>query len=240
MSETEEIAKAVQSVAKLGEQSLATSEKLGGFIAKVFSEPVSEVAGMVTDKLRFARWKRMVSMSDEVQEILDRRGIENTRAVPPKLALPLLEEASLEDEPELQKLWNNLLANAMDPSYDGEIRTAHSEIIKSITHNDAAILHLVHNTLRSDGKARVDLLDATGIGRDSISQILNLSSEKYLVSVNNLMRVQCLTPLVRKLGLGHGISAGDETHLTVNKGVEIVCLTPLGLQFIETCTDGAG
>lgn len=34
--ETKEIAKAVQSVAKLGEKSLDTAEKLGGFFSRVF------------------------------------------------------------------------------------------------------------------------------------------------------------------------------------------------------------
>ncbi len=40
-SEAEEIAKAVQSVAKLGEKSLGTTEKLGSFLARVLGQSVS-------------------------------------------------------------------------------------------------------------------------------------------------------------------------------------------------------
>ena len=43
MSEAEEIAKAVQGVAKFGEKSLETSKKIGGFFARVFKEPIQEL-----------------------------------------------------------------------------------------------------------------------------------------------------------------------------------------------------
>lgn len=131
--ETQEIAKAVQSVAKLGEKSLETAEKLGGFFTRVFHGPIEEVSGIVTDKLRFVRWRRLVQMSDEVNAILEQRGIKDSRAVPPKLALPILEEGSLEEDKTLQHLWNKLLANAMDPKFNGELRYGFVDIIKNIT-----------------------------------------------------------------------------------------------------------
>ncbi len=70
MSEAEEIAKAIQESAKPGEKGLETAGKVGGFIAKVFKEPITDVSGLITDKLRFVRWKRIVKMSDEVNQIL--------------------------------------------------------------------------------------------------------------------------------------------------------------------------
>ncbi len=62
MSDAEEIAKAVQSVANFGDKALETSQKVGGFLARVFKEPIQEISGMVTDKLRFVRWQRLVAM----------------------------------------------------------------------------------------------------------------------------------------------------------------------------------
>ncbi len=53
MSEAEEIAKAIQESAKLGEKGLETAEKVGGFVATVFKEPITDVSGLITDKLRF-------------------------------------------------------------------------------------------------------------------------------------------------------------------------------------------
>jgi len=55
MSETEELAKAIQESAKLGEKSLDIAEKAGSFFAKVFKDPINEISGMITDKLRFIK-----------------------------------------------------------------------------------------------------------------------------------------------------------------------------------------
>ena len=128
MSDIEEIAKAVQKTSDFGVKALGTTEKAVGFLAQVFKEPITEVSGMLTDRLKFARWKRLVEMRSQVNEILSNRGISDTRSVLPKLALPLLDEASLEEDAGLQKLWSHLLANAMDPSFSGDLRTAFVEI----------------------------------------------------------------------------------------------------------------
>jgi hypothetical protein len=141
MSDAEEIAKAVQSVARFGDKALETSQKVGGFFARVFKEPIAEVSGMVTDKLRFVRWQRLVAMSDEVNKILEDRGVRETKSVPPKLALPIFEESSLEHDPSLQYLWNHLLANAMDPKFNGELRYGFVDMIKNITGIEAKILN---------------------------------------------------------------------------------------------------
>lgn len=98
MSDAEEIAKAIQESAKFGTKGLDIAEKAGGFFSKVFKEPVDEIAGMITDKLRFIRWKRMVEMSEQIDQIHKQKGITNTRAVPPKIALPIIEEATLEED----------------------------------------------------------------------------------------------------------------------------------------------
>jgi hypothetical protein len=45
MNEAEEIAKAIQASAKFGGKGLETAEKISGFIAKVFKEPIGEFSG---------------------------------------------------------------------------------------------------------------------------------------------------------------------------------------------------
>ena len=233
MSETEEIAKAIQSVSRFGEQSLKTSEKLGGFFARVFQEPAFEVAGIITDRLRFVRWKRMVQISGEVDSILARRGIENTSAVSPKFALPLLEEASLEDEPGLQRLWNNLLANAMDPTHEEEPRTAYLTVIKEITAGDALILGRMYNAVQHDGLATPTEVTKFGFEKDDICESLGITDDEYLVSANNLMRLYCVAPFL--LHVGASLPKGRK--LTVNKETNVITMTPLGLRFVESCDD---
>ncbi len=141
MDGKQEIAKAVGEVAKLGGKCSELVEKVGGFVADVLKGPADEISVIVTDKLRFVRWRRLDKMADEVNQILESKGVKDTRAVAPKLALPIFEDASLEEDQELQKLWNQLLANAMDPSFNSEIRYGFIDMIKGITGKEAQLIN---------------------------------------------------------------------------------------------------
>jgi len=232
MSEVEEIAKAVQGVAKFGERSIEFSEKLGGFFSRVFKEPIQEVAGMITDKMRFVRWKRLLKMSEEVGKILEHRGVTETRAVPPKLALPIFEEGSIEEDENLQYMWSHLLANAMDPKFNGELRYGFVDIIKNITGIEAAILNNFYEILKKEGHTQ-DITKITDyiLKKEQIMQIVNIDEPNYHVSIHNLMRMQCIGPAIMKT---IGISVGSEP-MTIYKGTDAVVLTPLGVKFIEAC-----
>jgi hypothetical protein len=232
MSDTEEIAKAVQNVAKFGEKSLGTAEKLGGFFARVFHGPLEEVSGIITDKLRVVRWRRLVQMSDEVNNLLEGRGIKETRAVPPKLALPILEEGSLEEDGTLQGLWNQLLANAMDPKFNGELRYGFVDMIKNITGIEVSILSNLYAILKTQGHME-DLATVANwhLKKEQIMQIVRIDEATYQLSAYNLMRMQCIAPAVLK---STSIMVGSE-FTTIYKGVNAVVLTPLGVKFVEAC-----
>lgn len=231
MSEAEEIAKAVQSVAKFGDNALETSAKLGGFFARVFKEPIEEVSGMVTDKLRFIRWQRMLSMSDDVNQILKGRGITETKAVPPKLALPIFEESTLEDDQSLQILWNNLLANAMDPKFNNELRYGFIDMIKNITGIEVNILNNFYEILKREGHlGDISIITNFHLKKEQIMQLVGIDLLTYQVSIYNLMRMQCVGPAI----ITGGIRMGSEP-VTIYKGSDAVVLTPLGIKFIEAC-----
>jgi len=231
MSEFEEITKTIQGSANLGEKGLEIANKAGSFLAKVFREPINEISGMITDKLRFIRWKNMVKMADEVNKILEEKKIVDTRAVPPKIALPILEEASLEDDPNLQYLWSHLLANAMNPIFNDEIRYGFIEMIKGITGIEAKFLNEFYEALRREGKL-MPLIDVFqyNLTKEQIMQMLGISADVYAISVSNLMRMQLLSPAILK----GGVKMGTEP-LTIYKGIDAVTLTSLGVKFVEAC-----
>ncbi|MGA3113375.1 MAG: Abi-alpha family protein [Syntrophobacteraceae bacterium] len=232
MSDVEEIAKAIQKTAQFGEKSLDSAEKLGGFFARVFQEPLEEIAGMVTDKLRFVRWRRLVQMGDEVNEILIGRNVFKSRAVPPKLALPIFEESSLEDDDELRKLWTKLLANAMDPNFTGEIRYAFIDMIKQITSLEVRILYNFYELLKKEDKISYLAKIADYCLTNQQIRILNgIDEVTYLISVYNLMRVQCVAPAVIK---SKAMMIGNE-QTTIFKGTDAIVLTPLGAKFVQAC-----
>jgi hypothetical protein len=229
VSEAEEYAKAVQSAANLGTKALDVSEKIGGFFAQVFKEPVQEVSGMITDKLRFIRWRRLVGLADEVNKILSEKGVRETRGVPPKLALPIFEESSLEDDPSLQYLWNHLLANAMDPKFNGELRYGFIDIIKNITGIEASILNNFYEILKgSDKTIDISKITKVTLTHQQIMKMVGVDRINYQVSIYNLMRTQCIGPaFLIKAVLAEAVATYKEPDAFV--------LTPLGLRFVEAC-----
>lgn len=219
MSESEEIAKAIQESAKFGVKGLETAEKAGSFFAKVFQQPAYEISGMITDKLRFVRWTRAVKMMDEVTQILDERGIQNPRPVPPKIALPIFEEASLEDEGTLQDLWNNLLANAMDPEFNDEIRYGFIDMIKNLTGIDVIILQYCYSKIVSTiNLERIDTIYQSEIEKSQIISKLGISELEYSISVENLMRLRLVNNV-----------------MIMGNGVIDIYMTPLGIKFVRAC-----
>lgn len=235
MSETEEIAKAIQESARFGQGVVVGIERMAGFFEKVLRIPAHEIAGMITDKLRFVRWKRLMDMSEEVGRILSEKGVAVPRSVPPKLALPIFEEASLEEEPDIQRLWNQLLANALNPDFNSEIRYGFIDMIKAITGREARLLNSLYSDLEGQGVARpLDGLRQYAWDKEELMQKLSMSDDAYAVSANNLMRMQLIAPMIFRGGMS--LMFGQRTEsVTVYKGIDTVVMTALGVLFVEAC-----
>ena len=135
----------------------------------------------------------------------------------------------------MQDLWANLLSSALDPNFEGTLRSAFIDIIKQLEIVDAHILsYLYHsylNSIKTQEIGEEESPSSIGWERDEITVPLKISNSVYENSVDNLMRVRCVKPLVLKLT---GITAGDEP-MTIDKGYDVVCLTSLGKSFVEAC-----
>jgi hypothetical protein len=202
----------------------------------VIGEPVESAVGMLSDRLRFMRWERQLRMVDRCEEIIRRRKIEGeTRPVPPKLALPIFENASLEEDDQLQDLWANLLSSALDPNFNGTLRNAFIDIIKQLEIVDAHILSYLYqsytNSVKKKEIGKDESPTSIGWGRDAIIKDLKISSLVYENSVDNLMRVRCVKSLVL---MCTSLKVGPEP-MTIDKGYDCICLTSLGKSFVEAC-----
>ncbi|ANY20397.1 hypothetical protein A6F68_01887 [Tsuneonella dongtanensis] len=92
-------------------------EESHSFLRRIFG-PLAEVGDLLSDKIRFYRWKSSLETINRAKQIAAEHGFE-AQEVPFKTLIPLLENASLEDEasPLIDK-WANLLATAsFDPKY---------------------------------------------------------------------------------------------------------------------------
>lgn len=180
-----ESAKAVQEVAKLGSKVLDAAENAAPFINRVFGKPVEDAAGLlVGDPLRASRILSQDWLARRVTKILRARDIrdEQSRAVPPKLAVPLLEAAQDESEDDLREVWARLLANAMDPNRSSRIRLEFIDTIRQFNPLDARIL--------TELSANASSLSPNS--RDFLASRFGTDREEIVVAAQHLIKLGCI------------------------------------------------
>lgn len=202
----QEGSKAVQEIAKTTNAGIAATEKLGGFVSRIIDEPLVMVMGILTDKLSYMRWERRLRLVERSKELIADRNIEGPlNTVPPKIALPIVEHASLEENDELQDLWACLIASAVDPSFKGQIRAAYIEILRDLEVNDVHILEYIFRRYNADNHSYNEFvssdhrdyyeLDPLGAptSMDSIVAEAPMEQGAYKESIDNLIRVGCVS-----------------------------------------------
>lgn len=235
MTDQTDIAKIAEAAAegsKFGTQVVKTTEKILSGIAKILGEPAEDAAGIIGDRLKFFRWERQLRYIVRSNEILTERGVRETRAVPPKFALPIITHASVEEDDKLQDLWAMLTANAMDPDFKLELRYAYLEIIKSLNPLDVKILNLFYSTLLGDPNINWNNITEYHLRKEQLQEALSISDSDYQVSMFNLFRVQCMAPAVLK---ATNIILGNNENPSIYKGIDAVTMTPLGVGFVKAC-----
>ena len=215
---------------------MKTVEKGGEFLARVFGTSTENAVGLLGDKLEYWRWERQIRMIDKVNEYQKERGLRITRPIPPKFAIPMITNASLEEDNDLQEMWCKLIINALDYNFKSEIRFAYIDIIKSLTSLDAKILKFVYdavyNKLKSEGKNTINIeMAKISLNLEDLNDRISGSEEELLINFNNLMRVQCL----RNPSLENAVYVENEITIFKKGGKMRVALTPLGIAFIEVC-----
>lgn len=230
------VSDAVKESAIATQVAIQAAEQAGGFLARVLGDAPENLMGVLSDKLRFWRWERQLRLIDKVDEIIKLRNLSGcTRPVPPKFALPLIEQAAMESEDAIQDLWVNLLANAMTPDRESA-KTSYIEILKQLDPIDVAVLNNVYrNYIRSvaAGKlAESDSPSRLGFNGEDIMKFHGLDRRKYEAVIDNLLRVRCVT-FLRLSGSDITI---DGAPIITDKGYDSICLTSLGKYFVIECT----
>ena len=255
MSEIDEVAKAVKACADFGTTSVKAVEKSGAFFAKVFGPTFENAGCIMDDKLEYLKWGRRTRMIDKVNEYHEERGLTKVRPIPPKFAIPLIFNATLEEENDLQDIWCKLIANASDPNFDTEIRYAFIEIIKTLTSLDAKILIFVYIATteygvnpehkfflqhKSDPNFKVESTIVDSLGVECAKNHFGCSGGNFNVAIDNLFRTRCLEDAPMKYTRNH--SGHYEELISSSRDYKDMfyllrgCkLTPLGLSFVETC-----
>lgn len=225
-----ETAKAVQEVAKTAGKAIDASEKFGGFISRFISGSLEQGMGIFEDKLKYMRWERQLRLMKRAEQMMSELGIEGpTRAIPLKLAVPLLQAASFEDDDYLQDLWARLLVNGANASSGVDLQRAYIDILERLTPLEAVILEKIYslpfNRTQHEGVVTEYLPSMATIAKEEKREELREPTEEVKLALANLARLGCVS-FARSWG-------GGEIFTTVNP-------TLLGRSFVEACTLAVG
>ena len=194
-----ETSKAAKEMAITAGKAVDLVHEFGAFVAKYVGGPLEQGVGIVEDQLRVARLKRQIRLMNRVKELMASLG-ENTPIKPleMKLAVPLFQAASLEDDDDLQDRWAKLLVNSSVASRGIELRRSYIDILEQLTHLDAIILDKIYLAPQNDNQrlhAITGELPGTVYFRDVDSikaKDIERPSPEVIVSLANLARLGCI------------------------------------------------
>lgn len=125
-----------------------------------------------------------LGLQDRLDKELARRGILAPRAIPKRLAIPFLERAMLEDDPTLQERWARLLANAMDPTFEGSIERCFGKILEELSPLDCRVLESL--------AASVAAVPPVMVNSENLAEKLDIPETAVSISLGNLRRLELL------------------------------------------------
>lgn len=186
----DEEAKAVQEVAKATGKAIDLTRSTGGFLGDVFGESLRQFGGVISDRIRYARYLHWLTIVDKVQQIHQERAVDGKwLPVPPQFLLPLLDGASLEAEPTVQELWAGLIANATDPTRALEIKKVFIEVLRGLEPLDAKVLECLNDPNLND---TFGIMTGATFNAAEIASRLNADDEDIKISLQTLARFGCV------------------------------------------------
>ncbi len=118
-------------------------DKLAGPVAAEIGMTFGDAAA------RVYRFKRALKLLHKVQRLASECGYDPA-AVRPKILLPILEHASVEDDDVLHDRWAALLANACNPDSDITVSPSFPEILAELSSKEAILLDAIQRHVESN------------------------------------------------------------------------------------------
>ncbi|HEY0019575.1 MAG TPA: hypothetical protein VGC13_24950 [Longimicrobium sp.] len=115
------------------------AEEGRGFLARIAGGAADEFGKMFAERVRLMRYGQSLKLAARAAEMVRQSG-GNPKEVPVGTLLPLLEKASLEDDPKLFEMWAALLANTALGTVE---RPKLAYILEQLTPLDAHVLSLL-------------------------------------------------------------------------------------------------
>jgi len=195
------------------------------FLGKLILPTVEEVGLLAADNVKIWRFKNQVRLLNNVEKYITKNKIA-PKKVPLKILLPLLENASLEEEPEIIILWESLLINYIDSNKTFNL-SVFPKILSEISTNQAVLLKSVDAYFTLDSIENLKLIEYEKILWIGNPKYKNSPSEiSNLIRLGLLKEVNSYTTINDYKNIFPGQTILDE---------KFIALTPLGEEFIKIC-----
>lgn len=216
---------AIESGAKLGIELIKTTRDFAGFCAKLTGLTDDSIIGLINDKIQFFRYSRQLRVAEQYNE----KSTGQTYApLPPKFLIPIIENASLEEDDNLQDLWINLLVNWTNKEKIESRKMTYVDILKNLSSCDMYILNDIYKEVQNNNSTQVTFFakDRESISMKSYNDIHvttdyyneGVLGYEYYESVDNLIRLGCVRESTKT----------EEERRILN-------LTYLGAGLVEAC-----
>jgi hypothetical protein len=221
-------AKATEASANASKEAIEAGRDLGRFI----SGPAGEIVGMLWDHLRVLRLERQIRLLERVRNFLAEREMDGpNRMIALKTGLPLLDNATLEEDDDLQDVWARLLVNGGDANSGIEIRRAFVSVLAEMTALD------VRNLAAIEQVSPAELSGATlGVWTSQLPDVAMPISRREAGVYNQSPTSEVLTSLSNLERLGCIYSGDQFERMNGSSPLRAVGLTPFGRAFVQACT----
>jgi Abortive infection alpha len=168
-------------VTEIAKQTLAP---VGDLVKRIAGPLADELGESLALSLRPYRIRLAAKMFQKTQRMLKEIGV-TPHVVPPRLFLPLMENASIQDNEDLHTRWAALLANAA--TSPNLVHPSFIEILKQLAPEDAIYLDRIYDHVQSKKNSRVTpwIESITIAERDRRTK----EGENPEVPFNNLIRL---------------------------------------------------
>jgi hypothetical protein len=212
-----------------GEVAKGTAEGITAGMLKSFHELLTLVAGPACqelgehfgDRVRAYRLKNAVRLLETVRDLHRKLGIP-LQDVHPKLLFPILDCASLEDDPTLSALWAGLLAGAGT----GQTLPAYVDLAKQLSPDDAKLLRSIYHASFA-GRAEEHEFQTKDLYPGEVRNLF----------VRDVMNVPVDTPNTPEFWDRMPIACQNllRLRLVTEKTEGIISLGILGYKFVQAC-----
>lgn len=227
------VADATKAVAETAGKALDMVSAVGRFSARLIGDALEQGGGMLSDQVKYWRKMRLAELEAKFNAACEARGLNPDTLRPMSLGqtVQVLEAASLEESDEVQDLWAELLANAVDPESGISLKKMYVTLLRDLGPAEAALLDLLgqFGTHEATPQPNVTAQNVFKLVKETEAKLNALAEQRWRkfsheerrTAVSNLRRLGCIAPHIKALpymsGLLTQVSLGGSRRDVVSR-----------------------